>query len=263
MSIDNWGMNHQRSQLVDFSYQQHTSQVHIFSGRQLDFTVGNVFEDVFDKLSRKLAFLAVTLMILTTWLILQQEGSGHSFWKTVLHVFGNSWNQPLYSSLWPKSVIGQAVIIFFSLYNMTICLMYTSVIISIMTSIKDPPGIDFMSDLNKTENKEIRIFMKKYSYVPGHLKSSKMLEGFENRIDYIVMPDTNRSAYLHDVLTAVRNGSHIFITNEGNWNDLMCPVNKDANRTLFKKGYFQKSKYVRNSNIAVLFFDQIYNINQN
>ena len=115
---------------------------------------------VFDDASYSMALLAVALMVTVTWCIVNREkGPGVSFSTTLLHMAGNSLNQPLNAALFPRSTTGQAVVIFFSLYNMTICLMYTSVVISIMTSIKDPQGIELMSDLNKTENRGCSIVL--------------------------------------------------------------------------------------------------------
>ena len=73
-----------------------------------------------------------------------------------------------------------------------------------------------------------------------------MLEGFEHRVDYIEPPALNKGDYLLDVLRSVRNGSHVYISSEANFNAVICPVNKEANRTVFRKDQFRRSRYVGN-----------------
>ena len=202
---------------------------------------------VFDDASYSMALLAVALMVTVTWCILNREkGPGVSFSTTLLHMAGNSLNQPLNAALFPRGTTGQAVVIFFSLYNMALCAMYGSVVVSILNTTREPTGMDVMSDLNRTENLDVRIFMEKFSYVPGILKSSGMLEGFEHRVDYIEPPALNKGDYLLDVLRSVRNGSHVYISSEANFNAVICPVNKEANRTVFRKDQFRRSRYVSN-----------------
>ena len=201
---------------------------------------------VFDDASYSMALLAVALMVTVTWCILNREGPRVSFSTTLLHMAGNALNQPLNSALYPGNTIGQAVVIFFSLYNMALCVMYGSVVVSILNTTREPTGTDTMFDLNRTENLDVRIFMKKFSYVPGILKSSGMLEGFEQRVDYIEPPARNKGDYLLDILKSVHNGSHVYISSEANFNAVICPVNKEANRTVFRKDQFKKSRYVGN-----------------
>ena len=189
-----------------------------------------------------MALLAVALMVTVTWCILNREGPGVSFSTTLLHMVGNSLNQPLNSRLHPRKTTGQAVVIFFSLYNMALCVMYGSVVISILNTTQEPTGIDAMSDLNRTENKDIRIYMKNLSYVPGYLKSSRMLEGFEHRVDYLNPPTRSKGAYLQDILKSVLNGSHVYISSEANFNAVICPVNEEANQTVFRKDEFRRSR---------------------
>ena len=186
--------------------------------------------------------LAVVLMVMVTWRILNREDSGGSFSKTLLHIVGNSLNQPLNSALWPRKTTGQAVIIFFSLYNLTICVMYSSVVISILNATQEPTGINALSDLNRGENMHVRIFMKNLSYVPGYLKSSQMLDGFEHRVDYINPPTRDKGSYLEDILKSVLNGSYVYISSEANFNAIICPVNEEANKTVFRKNEFRRSR---------------------
>ena len=214
----------------------------IYSGRDEHRLVGNVIRGVFDDASYVMAALAVALMVTVTWGILSQEGSGVSFLKILLHMVGNSLYQPFNTALHPRSAIGQAVVIFFSLYNMAICVMYSSVVVSILNTSQEPTGIDAMSDLNKTGNKHVRIFMKNLSYVPGYMESSKMLEGLEHRVDYINVPTRSKGDYLHDILTSVLNGSHVYISSEPNFNALICPVNEEANQTVVRKDEFRRSR---------------------
>ena len=247
MAIDYWGVNYDRILLIDYSHLQSTRGVYIFSGRKDDHLTGNVVKGVFDNPSYGVALMAVVLMVMVAWCILQREGYKTSPFTVLFHMVGNSLNQPLNQAIWPKNTFGQLIVIGFSLYNLILCAMYSSVIISILSTIQEPKHIDSLSDLQKTENQDIRIFLKKMSYVPGYMNTSNMLEGLQHRIDYINPPLVNAETYLQDILQSVRNGSHVYISSEPNFNALICPVNKAANETLFRKAEYRKSRSIKTS----------------
>ena len=121
--------------------------------------------------------------------------------------------------------------------------MYSSVIISLLTKTNVPRQIDEMKDLNRAENTGVRIFLMSNSYVPGHLKSSNQLDGFEERIDYISIPAEGRSEYITQVLNSLRDGSHVFINGDGGYLDyFICQLNQEADETKFKRADFRASK---------------------
>ena len=244
MSIDTWAINYQRSKFVDFSYTQEYFGVYIISGRNTDYASSNVVFGVFDDHSYVMLLTTLFAMVLTTWLIFQGERKGLSITTTLFYMIGSSFKQPLVASLWPKRNIGMLMVHFFSLYNTLICIMYSSVIISMLTKMKEPRHIDLMADLNRTENTGVRIFLMSNSYVPGHLKSSNKLVGFEDRIDYINIPAEGRSEYLTNILNSIREGSHVFINGDGGYLDyFICQLNKEVNETIFKRADFRASRY--------------------
>ena len=243
MSIDTWGINYQRSEFVDFSYTQEYFGVYIISGRNSEYAASNVVIGVFDDFSFGIALMAFFAMIFTLSLILRSEKRDDSIATTILYMFGNSLKQPLIPTLLPKRNVGQLTINFFSLYNTLICIMYSSVIISMLTKMNESRHIDVMADLNRTENSGVRIFMMSNSYVPEYLKSTNKIVGFEERIDYISLPTEGRSEYLTRVVTSIRDGSHVFINGDGGYLDyFMCQLNKEAGKPLFKRGDFRVSR---------------------
>ena len=255
MAIETYGISYQRSKFIDFSYTQESLGVHIISGRNTDYAASNVVIGVFDDLSYGMALVSLCAMILTTWLILHGESRGHLVITTVLYMFGNSLKQPIVTHVLPKRNFGLLIVYFFSIYNTLICLMYSSVIISMLTKMKEPKQIDSMADLNKTENAGIRIFLIKDSSVPERLESSNKLIGFENRIDYIDRPPKNiteeeKTKYIINSINSIRKRSHVLINKvnakakeRGYLDYFMCQLNKRYKETMFKRADFRVSRY--------------------
>ena len=97
----------------------------------------------------------------------------------------------------------------FTFYNLALNLMYMTIIISLLITGSQPPEINSLADLNRKIFQDVRIIMKRRSYVPQFLNTSGMLDGFEHRIDYI---DEHSGV---DILNKVGNMSHVFIANYG------------------------------------------------
>ena len=116
--------------------------------------------------------------------------------------------------------------------------MYMSMIISLLISGSQPPEIKSLADLHKEEYQEIRIFMKRLSFVPQFLESANMLDGLEHRVDYIETSDLYKPHFMESIL----DGSHIFITSYGNFVSFLCRTNKDENRTVAELQDFRQSR---------------------
>ena len=89
---------------------------------------------------------------------------------------------------------------------MILGMMYCSVIISLLAVTKQTNVINTLADLNKTENKNVRLILPNMSFVPNYLLSANMLAGFENRTDII---DTQMNSSL--VINNILDGTHVFI----------------------------------------------------
>ena len=243
MSIDTWGINYLRSKFVDYSYTQEYFGVFIISGRNTDFVASNAIIGVFDDLSYGIGLIALFAMFFTLWLYLKREGRGQPITTTFFYMVGNFFKQPMVPAVWPKRNAGMLTANFFSLYNTLLGIMYSCVIISMLTKMKEPKQIDVMADLNRTENIGIRIFMMKNSYVPGYLNSTGKLVGFEDRIDYVDPPAEGRGQYLVQVLNSIRDGSHVFINGDNGYlSYFICQINKGAGETLFIRADFRVSR---------------------
>ena len=115
--------------------------------------------------------------------------------------------------------------------------MYGSIVISVLVRGTQPPGINSLGDLNKTENIDIRIVMEE-GYIPEFLKSANMLDGFNDRIDYVnTYNDQNKTI---DVLKLVLQRSHVYITGSLYYD--LCNANKDANITIANLEDFRYSR---------------------
>lgn len=236
------GVNYERSQLVDFSYPQFYTGIHIISGRKNRYIHADLVSGVFDEISFVLIILALASMIPIVWFLLRKENRDYSLLQCALHLFENAMYQPLNGSIVPQAWSGRAIMTFFTLYNLSLNLMYMSMIISLLISGSPPPEINSLTDLNKVEYQEIRIFMTKQSYVPQFLTRANMIDTFEHRIDYIDTPDLYKSHVIERIL----DGSHIFITSHGNFRGTLCQINKDENKTLAKLQDFIKSRQDHN-----------------
>ena len=241
VSIDYWGVNYERSQLVDFSYPQFYTGVSIISGKKKGFFSADLVMGVYDDTSFGLLILAIVAMIIMSWILLRKESREHSLFECALYLFENVLHQPLNGLIVPKAWLGRVIMTFFSIYNLALNLMYMSMIISLLTSGSQPPEINSLADLNKEEYQEIRIFMKKLSFVPQFLKSANMLEGFEHRVDYIDAPDLYNITHTQ-IIESILDGSHIFITSYGNFYSFLCRNNKDENKTVAKLQDFRQSR---------------------
>ena len=243
MSMLSHGLNQRKANDVDFSYPVSFFEVYIFSGKGDGSVKGNVFKDVFDDASYCLASISLAIMVLLTFILLKKETSHPSIMSTMLHIFGNVFKQALPSSMAPRSYIGAVWLLLVPTYNMWICMMYSSIIISMLTVIIDTNMVNNMGDLNKTETENIRIFLNERSFVPGFLKDANMLTGFENRTDFFL--SRNRTIKKLDeefVLESILNGSHVLIDTFWRLRNIICQANKKAGRELVTSYDFWKSK---------------------
>ena len=72
----------------------------------------------------------------------------------------------------------------------------------------------------------MRIILETKSYIPGWLKSNKMLDGFEQRIDYI---DTFKNFdKTRDIYDKLLDKSHVRITASGTFVRQLCNI-RNAN----------------------------------
>ena len=175
---------------------------------------------VFDKPSMVLLLFALISMVVVVWLNLLKEENKNNILNCFLYVFGNALRQPLSRSIIPNTLFGQILMMVVSMYNYIICLMYGSVIISLLISGSRPPEINSLEDLNKGENKHMRIILEKRSPIPSLLKSANMLDGFEQRIDYI---DTYKNLNnRRDIFNRLLDGSHVRISTSGTFTRHLC-----------------------------------------
>ena len=236
MTINTHGVNQDKAKKFDFSYPTAFFGVYIFSGKGDDRIKGNVFKGVFDDATYAMASISLATMVLLTFLILKKEDTNPSIVLTILRIFGNVFTQSLPDSMIPRSLIGTVWILFVPAYNMLMCLMYSSIIISLLTVAIETNVINNLGDLNKTENENVRIFMNRQGFVPAYLKDAKMLTGFENRTDYI-----NGTGDEEFVIKSILNGSHVLIGNFWYFRQIICRANKKADKEMATIQDFWKS----------------------
>ena len=245
MTIVSQRVTQGKANSFDFSYPLSFNEVYIFSERSDDRVKGNVFKGVFDDTSYCLAAISLATMVLLTILILKKETSHPSIVFTMLHMFGNVFKQGMPPSMTPRSYVGAVWLIFVPTYNMWMCMMYSSIIISMLTVVTETNVINKMVDLNNTENEQVRIiFLNNMNWVQSSFKGANMLTGFENRTDYITSRNnTFITSKLEEefVLKSILNGSHVFIGTFHQIRDIICRVNRKAGRELVTTHDFRKS----------------------
>ena len=238
ISIDYWGVNYGRSKLIDFTFPQGYTTIHIISGRKDGYSGADLVMGVYDDTSFYLLNMALVAEIFMLWLLLKREGRGHSIITSALYLFENAMHQPLNRLLVPNTWLGRITVTFFTFYNLALNFMYMSIIISLLIGGSPPPAIDSLADLSKEEYQAIRIFMVQRSYVPQFLKSANMLDNLEHRIDYIDTPDMYKPFAFEGILA----GTHVFIASEGNFNSFLCKTNENENKTVAVLQDFRKSR---------------------
>ncbi len=140
-------------QLIDFSYPLSYADIRIYSGRIEANIKGDAFAGVFDSLSYTFFLSASIAMAVATWLIMP----GHSPVQAALSVFGSCFNQDFYtSSRHPTRRISQAFVGFFIMYNFVVTIMYSSVVMSLLTAKGEGKAIQNLGDLLKEEYEKVR-----------------------------------------------------------------------------------------------------------
>ena len=239
ISIDFWGITYERSKLVDFSYPETYIGVYIYSGTNKDFIHADLVMGVFDAVSYWCLISALVAMAIVSSIMLAMENRKRTLYNSILYVFGNAFNQGLNDLIVPKTtILGRSLMTLFSLYNYVICLMYGSVIMSLLISGSQPPGINSLEDLNKTENLDIRIILEEKSHVVEFLTGANMLTGFEHRVDLIDRSEIYEPRTWEKVLKR----SHVMINDKGTFEDILCTINMDANMTVANLEDFRASR---------------------
>ena len=238
VSIDFWGINYERSKLVDFSYPRTYAGIYIYSGARKDFSYADLVTGVFDNTSFRLLIIVIVAMILTTWLLLKKEGRDSSLVTCALYIFENVTYKSLNPLIVPSSNHKRAVMTLFTIYNLTLNLMYMSIIISLLVSGSKPPQINSLADLKREEYKDVRILIREQGPYGSYLKSSGMLVDLEHRVDYFETADRFKPHITQSIL----NGSHVFIASFATLSKIICHSNKDSNKTKIELEDFRQSR---------------------
>ncbi len=115
--------------------------------------MGNTIGGIFDGFSYGFFIGAAIAMVIATWLI----SPGISPTQATLNVFGSCFRQGFYNGKrFPNKRLSQAFVGLFILYNFVVTIMYSSVVISLLTAKKEGKAIDTLSDLLKEEHKDVR-----------------------------------------------------------------------------------------------------------
>ena len=238
VSIDYWGINYERSKLIDFSYPRIFEGIYIYSGAKEGFSHADLVMGVFDDTSFQLLIIVVVAMIFTSWLLLKKEGRDCSLLTSALYIFENVTYKSLNPLIVPSSIHKRAIMTLFTIYNLALNLMYMSMIISLLISGSKPPQINSLADLKREEYKDVRILIQKQSPYGSYLKYSGMLVDLEHRVDYFETADRFKPYITQSML----NGSHVFIASFANLYKIICHSNKDSKKTKLELEDFRQSR---------------------
>ena len=237
-SIDLWSVNYKRSRLIDFSYPRKFEGIYIYSRARKDFSHADLVMGVFDHASFRFLIIAVVAMILTSWLLLKNEGMNCTLLTCALYIFENVMYKPLNSSILPSSIPKRSIMTLFTICNLALNLMYMSKIISLLVTGSKPLQIDSLADLEREEYEDVRIFIRKQGAVGSYLKSAQLLGDLEHRVDYFETADM----YKPYIFESMQIGLHVFITNFANLYTMICRSNRDENKTISELEDFRQSR---------------------
>jgi hypothetical protein len=217
LNVRTLSLSLQRSKAVDFSYQQDFFGTYIFSIQKSDQILGNTFSGIFDNKSYLLCLIAMVLMTIMAWITIP----GNTLVHAILSVWGNSLNQPLYSSVKSTSAIAQTMLCAFALYNYSISTMYNSVIISKLTAHVEARAINSLEDLLRPENEHLRILVEN-TFVPEQLRSLSLYDRIKNRV--YIFEQSSMGEFYQKTYEAVLNGTHVTVETRDNLFYNVCLV---------------------------------------
>ena len=242
ISIHGWGVNYKRSKLVDFTYPREFFGEYIISSKPTRYFHANLITEIFDDTSLMCHISAFIAMTVVTWLFMKNDNRKRPFITCVVYTTGNVFGQPLSSLIIPNALSGRSVITLFSIYNYIIRLMYSCIIMSLLIVGSQPPIVNTLQDLNKTENLHIRIVMAKKGYSTEFLKDANMLSGLEHRIDYHERSEWSKPHMIKNIL----RGSHVAIFSLSTFYEFhLCKLKGDDDKPIASLGDFRHSMYVR------------------
>ena len=243
MSIDKWGITHERSKWVDFSYSLKFYNTYIYSGRGTKNAVlGDPIRGVFDTTSYALFLVTLVLVILLSWAAKALEIPGFQLGTAVTYMFGSCVNQGLCGTMMPCSTAFKNMMCLFVVFNALVCVMYNSVMISIMTSPAEFKGINSLEDLMEPSNLHLRILVKKFSFVEDNLETMKIYPHLQNRIEYYEEPPTGKGTYYMNLLSTVLYRSHILIAAHENLDSMLEKIYSETGICNIKMDEFSRSR---------------------
>ena len=245
MSTDKWGITHERSKLVDFSYSLKVYGTYLYSGASG--AKNGPINGVFDDASYALFLVTLVLFILLSWAAKALEVPGFRLSTAVTYMFGSSVNQGLCGTMMPRSTAFKNMMCLFVVFNALVCIMYSSVMISKLTSPAEFRGINSLEDLLQPSNQHLRIWVKKFSFIEDNLEAMEIYPrlvdpDLRSRVDFYEEPKTGRGAFNMDILSSVLNGSHILIAANENLDSMLEKIYSDTQTCNIRMDEFSRSR---------------------
>ena len=170
------------------------------------------------------------------------EVPGFHLSTAVTYMFGSSVNQGLCGTMMPRSTAFKNMMCLFVVFNALACIMYSSVMISKLTSPAEFKGINSLEDLLQPSNHHLRIWVKKHSFIEDNLEAMEIYPDLRNRVDYYEEPPTGRGAFNMDILSSVLNRSHILIAAHENLDSMLERIYSDTKTCNIRMDEFSKSR---------------------
>ena len=155
--------------------------------------------------------MALTLATLLSWAAKSLESPGFPLSTAVTYMFAIGVNQGLCGTMMPRSTGFKNMMCLFVVFNALVCIMYSSVMISKLTSPAEFKGIDSLEDLLRSKNEHLRILVKRFSFIEDNFRTMDIYPLLQSRVDYYEEPPVGKGAFNLDLLSSVLSRSHILI----------------------------------------------------
>ena len=183
------------------------------------------------------------LIILLSWAAKALEVPGFHLSTAVTYMFGSSVNQGLCGTMMPRSTASRHMMCLFVVFNALVCIMYSSVMISKLTSPAEFKGVDSLEDLLLPQNHHLRVWVKKFSFIEDHLKAMEIYHVLSGRVDYFEEPKSGKGAFYMDLLSSVLNRSHILIAAHENLDSMLEKIYSDTKTCNIKMDEFSRGRF--------------------
>eukprot|EP00094_Tigriopus_californicus_P009054 TCALIF_08728-PA protein Name:"Protein of unknown function" AED:0.90 eAED:0.90 QI:0/0/0/0.33/0/0.33/3/0/381 len=245
-----FGVSYERHQFIDFSHAIDFATTYIVSKASHGVS-GEILGGVFDGLSYFLSFLVLaclTLIVIASNLLLKNQlnprALGNHLSNICLRCFSHVVAQGFPNRFSVNGYSGQMAWTILILFCLIFQLMHSSIFISKLMA-KDRfnyqvhwQKIDNLHDLETRP--DLKILLREDSYVDHALNQLHNWDVFQSRIEYFGEYDVDYA----ELLTKVKDGTHVMIEDEGNFQEFMMEANANESCTFHPSQFLYSAERI-------------------